>query len=72
MRFAPCPGIGEIELTFVPRSMLAGGIMPSLMEQVARLVDIRTGSATRRKREVDTILSIAPAALLALKNLTRI
>jgi hypothetical protein len=49
-------GACEIELTFVPLSISAGGTRPSLMEQVVSAVESSAGSTDRRRKETNAIL----------------
>lgn len=53
---------GEIELTLVPLSTLAGGTSPSLIEQVVSAAERRTGKMVRRGKETNAILLSLPQA----------
>ncbi|UIL30143.1 hypothetical protein LZK75_15210 [Rhizobium leguminosarum] len=53
---------GEIELTLVPLSTLAGGTSPSLIEQVVSAAERITGKRVRRGKETNAILLSLPQA----------
>jgi hypothetical protein len=60
MRAAPRDG--EIELTLVPLSTLAGGTSPSLIEQVVSAAESSKGKRDRRGKETNAILLSLPQA----------
>lgn len=63
-------GAGEIELTLVPWSILAGGVSPSLIEQVVSAADSSTGKRDRRGKETNAILLSLPQAGFAVTEKT--
>jgi hypothetical protein len=53
---------GEIELTLVPLSTLAGGTNPSLIEHVVSAAESSRGKRDRRGKETNAILLSLPQA----------